>query len=148
MFSLPYRWIYAVATLDSILVYDTQQTSPIALLSGLHYSGITDVAWLPNDSGLVLASADGYVSIVVFENDELGHHWAGDLVVSDTVKDNAVIETSTAEAPPVDTEKRNVVDDENVKESALNVAAPNLDVKKPPVPGGKKRIAPTFLRAL
>lgn len=42
---LPYRLVYAVATLDSIFLYDTQRATPIALLAGLHYAAISDVAW-------------------------------------------------------------------------------------------------------
>lgn len=43
--SLPYRMVYAVASLDSILFYDTQHCAPFAHVSNIHYSGITDMAW-------------------------------------------------------------------------------------------------------
>ena len=43
--SLPYRMVYAVASLDAVLMYDTQQATPFAYLSNMHYSGITDLAW-------------------------------------------------------------------------------------------------------
>lgn len=43
--SLPYRLIFAVATNKSVIIYDTQQTSPIAIISNIHYKGLTDVAW-------------------------------------------------------------------------------------------------------
>lgn len=43
--SLPYRLVYAVASLDSILFYDTQHLAPFAHVSNIHYSGITDLAW-------------------------------------------------------------------------------------------------------
>jgi len=42
---LPYRMVFAVATLDSVVFYDTQQRDPIALISKYHYSALTDVAW-------------------------------------------------------------------------------------------------------
>jgi chromatin assembly factor 1 subunit B len=45
MFALPYRLMYAVAAQDSVLLYDTQQTGPLAIFKGLHYSAFTDVAW-------------------------------------------------------------------------------------------------------
>lgn len=45
MFALPYRLMYAVASQDSVLLYDTQQAGPIAIFKGLHYSAFTDVAW-------------------------------------------------------------------------------------------------------
>lgn len=42
---LPYRVVFAVASLDSVLLYDTQQAPPFALLSNIHYTNITDLAW-------------------------------------------------------------------------------------------------------
>ena len=42
---LPYRFVYAVTTQDSVYIYDTQQTTPLAYLSQLHYSTLTDIAW-------------------------------------------------------------------------------------------------------
>jgi chromatin assembly factor 1 subunit B len=45
-FDLPYRMIYAVATHDTVYVYDTQQSSPICLFSNLHFSSFTDLSWL------------------------------------------------------------------------------------------------------
>jgi chromatin assembly factor 1 subunit B len=42
---LSQRNIYAVATHDTILIYDTQQTAPIAFFSSLHFAAFTDLAW-------------------------------------------------------------------------------------------------------
>lgn len=44
-FALPYRMIFAVATQDSVFVYDTQQSKPLCMLSGMHYASITDISW-------------------------------------------------------------------------------------------------------
>lgn len=44
-FALPYRMVYAVATQDSILLYDTQQQTPICIVSNLHCATFTDLAW-------------------------------------------------------------------------------------------------------
>lgn len=44
-FLLPYRMVYAVATQDSVLVYDTQQKTPICIVSNLHCATFTDLAW-------------------------------------------------------------------------------------------------------
>lgn len=44
-FKLPYRIIFAVATLNSLYIYDTESVAPIALFAGLHYAAITDIAW-------------------------------------------------------------------------------------------------------
>lgn len=44
-FKLPYRLIFAVATLNSLYIYDTESIEPIAVLAGVHYASITDIAW-------------------------------------------------------------------------------------------------------
>lgn len=94
LFDLPYRMVYAVATLDSVYLYDTQQAGPIAMFAGLHWKPFTDLTWcvplplfLPADRALtllphrrrsadgqtlVIPSEDGYCSIVAFEPGELG----------------------------------------------------------------------------
>lgn len=45
VFSLPYRVVYAVATQDAVLVYDTQQQTPICVVSNLHFATFTDLTW-------------------------------------------------------------------------------------------------------
>lgn len=37
--------VYAIATQDSVFVYDTQQHNPLAMISSLHYATLTDLAW-------------------------------------------------------------------------------------------------------
>eukprot|EP00842_Homolaphlyctis_polyrhiza_P005022 jgi/Hompol1/5520/HPOL_004504-RA len=69
---LPYRHIFAVATQDSVIVYDTQHTRPLAVFGNLHYATFTDVAWSSNGRTLIMASTDGFCSIAQFEQDELG----------------------------------------------------------------------------
>ncbi|WCJ31592.1 Chromatin assembly factor 1 subunit FAS2 [Euphorbia peplus] len=71
-FKLPYRLIFAVATLNSLYIYDTESASPIAILAGLHYASITDIAWSPCAKYLAVSSQDGYCTLVAFELDELG----------------------------------------------------------------------------
>ena len=44
-FSLPYRMVYAVATQDSVLLYDTQQSTPLCVVSNLHCATFTDLTW-------------------------------------------------------------------------------------------------------
>ena len=45
IYSLPYRMVFAVAGLDSVLFYDTQHSVPFAFVSNIHYAGITDMTW-------------------------------------------------------------------------------------------------------
>ncbi|GMY12432.1 chromatin assembly factor 1 subunit FAS2 [Fagus crenata] len=72
IFKLPYRLIFAVATLNSVYVYDTESVPPIAILAGLHYAAITDIAWSPDGRYLALSSQDGYCTLLEFEHEELG----------------------------------------------------------------------------
>lgn len=44
-FSLPYRIVYAVATQDAVLIYDTQQQTPLCVVSNLHFAAFTDLTW-------------------------------------------------------------------------------------------------------
>lgn len=44
-FKLPHRVIFAVVTLNSLYIYDTESVVPLAIMAGLHYAAITDVAW-------------------------------------------------------------------------------------------------------
>ncbi|CAI0428117.1 unnamed protein product [Linum tenue] len=72
LFKLPYRLIFAVATLNSLYIYDTESAPPVAVLAGLHYAAITDIAWSSNGQLLAVSSQDGYCTLVEFENNELG----------------------------------------------------------------------------
>ena len=69
---LPYRSVFAVLTLDSVLVYDTHHDRPLAIARGLHYAGLTDCCWSQDGLNLMVCSTDGYISILSFEDGELG----------------------------------------------------------------------------
>jgi hypothetical protein len=34
-----------VATLSAVIVYDTEQQFPVAMVGNLHYDKLTDIAW-------------------------------------------------------------------------------------------------------
>jgi chromatin assembly factor 1 subunit B len=73
LFILPYRMIFAVACGDAVLIFDTESSfRPIAYLAGLHYAEVTDLAWGVDGKALFVSSTDGCVSIVSFEDEELG----------------------------------------------------------------------------
>lgn len=44
-FALPYRMVYAVATQDAVYVYDTQQQTPLCVISNLHFATFSDLTW-------------------------------------------------------------------------------------------------------
>uniref|UniRef100_A0A8C5KY45 Chromatin assembly factor 1 subunit B n=1 Tax=Jaculus jaculus TaxID=51337 RepID=A0A8C5KY45_JACJA len=70
--SLPYRLVFAVASEDSVLLYDTQQSFPFGYVSNVHYHTLSDLAWSSDGAFLAISSTDGYCSFVTFEKDELG----------------------------------------------------------------------------
>ncbi|KAF3909536.1 hypothetical protein AA313_de0204681 [Arthrobotrys entomopaga] len=72
-FALPYRMVYAVATKDAVLIYDTQQQTPICIVSNLHYAAFTDLTWSPDGNTLLITSTDGFCSYVAFNPGELGN---------------------------------------------------------------------------
>ena len=78
MRALPYRMLWAVATLDSIVVYDSMAREPVLIASHTHYAPLTDLAWLPDGHGLLASSMDGYCTIVRFKPRALGKPLARD----------------------------------------------------------------------
>ncbi|CAG9579104.1 unnamed protein product [Danaus chrysippus] len=66
------RLLLAVATRRSLLLYDTHQRAPVALISNIHYTRITDLSWSSDGLTLVASSTDGFCSVVSFTEEELG----------------------------------------------------------------------------
>lgn len=69
---LPYRMIFAVATKSSVFLYDTQQAVPFGVISNIHYTRLTDIAWSTDGRVLIVSSTDGFCSLVTFAEQELG----------------------------------------------------------------------------
>uniref|UniRef100_A0A8C2ZRI3 Chromatin assembly factor 1 subunit B n=1 Tax=Cyclopterus lumpus TaxID=8103 RepID=A0A8C2ZRI3_CYCLU len=72
VYQLPYRMVFAVASEDSIFLYDTQQTIPFGLVSNIHYHTLSDLTWSRDGSFLAVSSTDGYCSFLSFSPGELG----------------------------------------------------------------------------
>ncbi|RKU48470.1 hypothetical protein DL546_003643 [Coniochaeta pulveracea] len=77
-FALPYRIIYAVATQDAVLLYDTQQQTPICIVSNLHCAAFTDLTWSNDGLTLLISSSDGFCSTLSFSPGELGETYTGE----------------------------------------------------------------------
>ncbi|KAI1907023.1 Chromatin assembly factor 1 subunit [Ophidiomyces ophidiicola] len=75
-FSLPYRIVYAVATQDAVLVYDTQQQTPLCVVSNLHFATFTDLTWSQDGLTLIMSSSDGFCSTLSFTPGELGQTYS------------------------------------------------------------------------
>ncbi|KAL6942600.1 hypothetical protein ACO0QE_003783 [Hanseniaspora vineae] len=64
LFDFPYRLVFAVATLDQVLIYETDKLTCIAVVRNLHYSSIHDLAWNNDGSRILVSANDGFVSTV------------------------------------------------------------------------------------
>lgn len=53
---LPYKMILAVATMDSVLLYETTTFGLVALLGGIHLAPITDLSWSHDALNLAVSS--------------------------------------------------------------------------------------------
>lgn len=101
-FTLPYRMVYAVATQDSVLLYDTQQTSPICVVSNLHLATFTDLTWSSDGLTLLISSSDGFCSTLSFSPGELGQEYKGELVGA-KISSAASAATPSSQATPLPT---------------------------------------------
>ena len=63
--------MFAIATVDNILLYHTQSIMPMAILKSIHYDSINDMSWM-GTSLLMTASSDGFCSFLQLENDVAG----------------------------------------------------------------------------
>ena len=43
--SLPYVMVFAVASMDSVYFYNTQQHTPFGYVASIHYANLTDLTW-------------------------------------------------------------------------------------------------------
>eukprot|EP00049_Salpingoeca_infusionum_P006733 m.110860 g.110860 ORF g.110860 m.110860 type:complete len:746 (+) comp13410_c0_seq1:173-2410(+) len=69
---IPYRMVYAIANKCAVLIYDTEQLAPLAVVSDTHRAALTDLAWSRDGLCLTVASEDGYCTTVSFDKDDLG----------------------------------------------------------------------------
>ncbi|KAF5384281.1 hypothetical protein D9615_003444 [Tricholomella constricta] len=74
VFALPYRMLFAVVTMDTVAIYDTQQAGPLSLLTKLHYDEFTDLTWSPDGQCLIVSSRDGYCTLITFDEILPAHH--------------------------------------------------------------------------
>ncbi|GLD93444.1 hypothetical protein PINS_up002036 [Pythium insidiosum] len=66
------RSIFAVITLNAVIIYDSQQAHPICTIKNLHYADLTDATWSADGHLLSVSSMDGYVSFIQFEQGFFG----------------------------------------------------------------------------
>jgi hypothetical protein len=85
LFEGKYRMIFAVVTITSVLIYDTQHPFPLLKLRGLHYAPMNDATWSSDGRILTICSSDGYLTFLRFHEGLLGE-FLEDELVPDIVK--------------------------------------------------------------
>eukprot|EP00039_Didymoeca_costata_P033217 m.41343 g.41343 ORF g.41343 m.41343 type:complete len:617 (-) comp9756_c0_seq2:46-1896(-) len=63
---IDYRVVFAIATRESVFLYDTEQRVPFALAANLHFAPIMDLSWSSDARLLTVSSQDGYCSVISF----------------------------------------------------------------------------------
>ncbi|RWS14338.1 chromatin assembly factor 1 subunit B-like protein [Dinothrombium tinctorium] len=76
-FPFPYRIVFAIATPDTVLFYDTQQETPFAFVSDIHYARLCDICWTHDGRTLLVSSFDGYITFITFDDGEIGLPYKG-----------------------------------------------------------------------
>ena len=77
-FPFPYRLVFAIATQNSVILYDSQHMSPFGFITDIHYARISDIAWSKDGMLLMISSTDGYCTFVTFGDGELGLPYEGE----------------------------------------------------------------------
>lgn len=72
-------------------------------MKGLHYAGLTDATWTGDGKKLLVSSSDGYVSLLSFEEGELGEIIVEESleVAMPVVKEVAAVPSTVPVVPPL-----------------------------------------------
>jgi len=71
LFDIPYKIYFAIATIDMVIIYSTENDIPLCVIGNIHYALLTDLSW-KDDDALAVSSSDGFISLCVFDKKELG----------------------------------------------------------------------------
>ncbi|OBA25524.1 WD40 repeat-like protein [Hanseniaspora valbyensis NRRL Y-1626] len=72
LFSLPYKMIFAIATDDEIMIYDTDNLKCLMRIKNLHYYTIYDMSWNAKGDKIIICSKDGFLSTIDLKNYKFG----------------------------------------------------------------------------
>ncbi|KAL7068553.1 putative chromatin assembly factor 1, subunit B [Cryptosporidium serpentis] len=134
------RYIFAIVTLaGTIYIYDTQHIHPLVAIRGLHFQGMNDISWSSDGHSLAVASSDGYITIVFFEDGELG-----EVILPSNIPNHSNLEKSIIylESKSINKNKEDNPESLHFQNGHTNESV-NIDdaiYMKP-----KRRIAPTIL---
>ncbi len=127
-----YRAVFAVITLRSLFVYDTQHPYPLAKIGGFHLACINDATWSADGRLLTVCSSDGYLSFVRFAKGSLGV----------PLKASEIPEKVKAGAEYLHKYTRPVVEPPQPKAKKVEASGPEREgATAPPAVGSPERIA-------
>lgn len=150
---LPYRLIFAVASTDTLLLYDTQYLEPFALIGNIHYAALTDITWSSEGRQLLVSSRDGFCTIIQFETDELGQIYKEEVAANVTqdsdiicnVEESAENFNSNEQLEPISINgnSRSLDSAESGSLSVMEENLMNAEIKDKPIVEDKKTAAET-----
>lgn len=143
--NVPYRSIFAVLTIDSILIYDTYHSRPLCVARGLHYAGLTDCTWSSDGKNLIICSTDGYISILSFAEGELGEVYLSPTSTSNTTR---IASNEAKEVDVVISRLSNPLQNQRRKKASMPILN-TLSTSLPPCEPGQSAtlVAPPAKRA-
>lgn len=107
---LGYRSLFAVLTIDSVLIYDTFHSAPLCIAKNLHYASLTDCSWSADGHHLIVTSTDGYISMISFDQGELGEVFHTSVSVGRLTEEQCkIVSTPIKNDPKVVVEKVKVI---------------------------------------
>lgn len=138
--------IFAIATKCSVYLYDTQQKLPIGLISNIHYTRLTDLAWSNDGTTLLVSSTDGYCSIVQFSDGELGKIYEEqsiqDIIASNKANNEEPKKKKKVKKPKKDDSKDKSPTEEKENEEKMEVDEVKADIVLTDLPESIKEIIP------
>mmetsp|Transcript_21068 Transcript_21068/g.30101 ORF Transcript_21068/g.30101 Transcript_21068/m.30101 type:complete len:310 (+) Transcript_21068:169-1098(+) len=148
--NLPYRSVFAVLTLDSVILYDTYHLAPLAVARGLHYANLTDCAWTCDGRTLIITSRDGYISFLTFDKGEMGEIYTPPPVVDVKASGSTTVITPKEEGAVNHPRSSSSVESLPLAPAELSshfiaASAPRTNEDKS---NGKKRAALTFVSSI
>lgn len=69
---LEYKMVFAIATDDEIMIYDTSKLECLMIVKNLHYYPIYSMSWNSEGNKIIISSKDGFLSTIDFKAYKFG----------------------------------------------------------------------------
>ncbi|KAF9460394.1 WD40-repeat-containing domain protein [Collybia nuda] len=147
VFALPYRMLFAVVTMDTVAIYDTQQAGPVCLLTKLHYDEFTDMTWSPDGQCLILSSRDGYCTLIIFDEILPAHHTQQHTLQLQSIAHHHSVPISYSSSSSYPHRDASALNTPVVTPLTTSVVLPFIHTPTAPTPNPKKRSEPPLTPA-